>query len=71
MGKKFSVPFVSKVARDFNIENRAQKEIQAHEKHAAQSPRHPSTVTKFEEIESKLHDRMNFIWFRSIISFHS
>ena len=49
MGKSISS---LRYVKNFNIENRAQRVIGS-EKPLTQSPRHPSTARRFEEIESK------------------
>ena len=47
MGNRAS--WVPKYIRDFNIENRAAKEIDLHK--IKQSPRHPSTIEIFKKRE--------------------
>lgn len=63
MGNKIS--FMPKYFRDFNIENRAFKQIEkakASPKPLAMSPRHPSTVELFKQKESNFKIIYHFIF---------
>lgn len=52
MGNQLRKLRIPKYVRDFNLENRIEKELEKDLTHRV-SPRHPSTVERFKKIEGK------------------